>query len=54
MRERETINITTPTAHNYCVNGRLREEEDDEDQEQEKKADDDDVDGNEHDNVPSF
>ena len=44
----------TLTAHNYCVNGRLREEENDEDQEQEKKADDDDVDGNEHDNVPSF
>ena len=53
-RKRGTTNRTTPTAHNYCVNGRLREEEDDEDQEQDKKADDDDVDGNELDNVPSF
>ena len=40
----------TLTAHNYCVNGRLREEENDEDQEQEKKANDDDFDGNERDN----
>jgi hypothetical protein len=53
-RERVATNRMTLTAHNYCVNGRLREEENDEDQEQEKKADDDDVDGNEHDNVPSF
>ena len=52
--QQNDANRTTPIAHNYCVNGRLREEEDDEDQEREKQTDDGDVDGNEHDNVPSF